>query len=145
MIFPSAKVVIKHTARNNEILLVERTVQNMIFYEPAGGKIEINKHHNRLENFEECAIREIKEELGLNILITKYIGSYSFIWRINPNNTSVCVLFEGIIIGDDSLSQFNTDRSELPIKPVWVNRNNIENLSIDPLHYNLKNLLLLYR
>ena len=57
---------------NNEILLLHRNVPNRVQWELPGGKIEEN------ENPEEAAIRELKEELNINIKIIKFLGSKDF-------------------------------------------------------------------
>jgi len=93
MFFPSAKVIIKHPTKHNTILLIKRQIHGQIFYEPAGGKAEINFEKKKAENLEECAIREIQEELGLNIKIEEYVGSYYFFWTIDPTKCSLCAVF----------------------------------------------------
>lgn len=76
--FPSAKVVIKDPLDKERIFLVKRTIRNGIFYEPAGGKVKIEPKLRRAETLEECAIREIREELGYTFTIDQYIGSSTF-------------------------------------------------------------------
>lgn len=76
--FTSAKVVIRDPKNKDRILLAKRTVKNLNFYEPAGGRVEINPKLKIAETLEECAIREIKEELGCIIKLDEYIGSYYF-------------------------------------------------------------------
>jgi ADP-ribose pyrophosphatase YjhB (NUDIX family) len=55
---------------NNKILLVKNDKHGSPRYEPPGGKKESN------ETFEECAIREIKEELGIDVEIYGLLGIY---------------------------------------------------------------------
>lgn len=56
----------------NEVLLLHRNSPNRIQWETPGGKVEKN------ENPKQCVIREIKEELGIDIEITKELGREDF-------------------------------------------------------------------
>lgn len=78
MFFPAAKVIIRHPSDSNKILLVKRTIGKQISYEPAGGRININFQEKKAESLEECALREVREELGLIVKLERYIGSYYF-------------------------------------------------------------------
>lgn len=144
MVYPSAKIIIKDQCRPGEILLVERNVRGSLSVEPAGGKAEVD-HVNRIaETFEECAIREAREELGYTVKITQYLGSYHFFWTIDPHKCSICALFEGTIVDRDPAFVANADTCELPIRPVWVRLEDIfENkVTVDPCHKGLRALLL---
>ena len=57
---------------SNEILLIHRNTYNREQWELPGGKIEEN------ESPEETAIRELKEELSVDIKIIKFLGSTYF-------------------------------------------------------------------
>jgi len=67
--FPTTSVIIVND--NNEIMLVKRKFPpKKGFWDLPGGFIDIK------ESGEECSIREIKEELGINLKNLAYIGSY---------------------------------------------------------------------
>ena len=120
MLYPSAKVIVRSKDNKDMILVIKRTVNNNIYYEPAGGKVEANFETKRAESLEECARREILEELGVAVDIQNYIGSYYFFWHIDPHKLSICVLFEGIVTDIDHQFSANQDSCELPIEPIWV-------------------------
>lgn len=112
MFFPSAKILLKYPEDNTKILLVRRMINEKYFYEPAGGKVEIDFKNRKAESLEECAIREAKEELGVTVEINEYLGSYYFFWSIDPNKFSSCVVFAGDIIALDESFTSNIDSCE---------------------------------
>lgn len=57
---------------NGRILLIHRNTPNLEQWEIPGGKIEIG------ETAEQAAIRELKEELGMNVEMRKYLGKGTF-------------------------------------------------------------------
>ncbi len=142
MYFPSAKIIIRHPADADKILLVQRNT----YYEPAGGKLEINFSTRTAENLEQCAIREAREELGLTVSIERYIGSYYFFWSIDPSKFSSCAVFVGGIVAQDKDFIANADTCELAIEPAWVSVDDVlsNKVPIDPLYIGLEDLLLDY-
>ena len=121
-------------------------VRGAVYYEPAGGKIEIDFTKKIAETLEECAIREIKEELGLSITLDEYVGSYYFFWIIAPHRCSSCAVFTGKILDEDPTFTTNTDSCELTIEPIWVTLDEIleKKITIDPSYVGLENLLIKY-
>ena len=140
--FPSAKVIIHHPDDRNQILLVQRNG----YYEPAGGKVEIDFNAQISESLEECAIRETREELGLIVAIDRYVGSYYFFWSIDPRKYSSCAVFTVSIIAKDTTFAGNADSCELTIAPAWVSIDDVldKNISIDPRYKGLEALLIGY-
>ena len=61
----TARAVIIH---NDEVILLYRKKKNKIYYALPGGHLENN------ETKEECVIREVKEELSINIKIISFLG-----------------------------------------------------------------------
>lgn len=53
MFFPSAKIIVRDPLDKNKILLIKRTVNGIISYEPAGGRAEINYSACTAESLEE--------------------------------------------------------------------------------------------
>lgn len=80
-----------------EILLQKRSKTDDIWGLP-GGAVEFG------ESIEEAAIREIKEETGLDISVDYLIGVYSKYFAEYSNGDkaqSICYLFTGKILGGD--------------------------------------------
>ncbi|MGB8367644.1 MAG: NUDIX hydrolase [Candidatus Babeliales bacterium] len=143
MLYPSAKVIVRSNDKPNMILLLERKVGNNSYFEPAGGRIEADFNQKISESLEECAHREIAEELGLSIEIKRYIGSYFFFWTIDSNKLSICAVFEGLITQHDPQFESNKDFCELPFNPVWISMRDIleGNIFIDPIYVGLEKIL----
>jgi ADP-ribose pyrophosphatase YjhB (NUDIX family) len=143
MLYPAAKVIVRSKDKKDMILLVKRTIDNQTYYEPAGGRVDVNFEAKTAESLEDCARREILEELGVIVDIQNYIGSYYFFWSIDSRNISVCALFEGTITHVDSEFSGNKDSCELPIEPVWVSIESILNgsVAISPVYVGLEKLM----
>lgn len=116
MFFPSAKIIIRNSNDHSLLLLGKRGD----FYEPAGGKVEIDFNKRLSESLEECVLREAHEELGVKAKIESYLGSYYFFWSIDPNKASSCAVFLGSILEQDESFKTNKDSCELTITPEWV-------------------------
>lgn len=144
MFFPSSKVIIRHPSDAGKILLVRRNIRGAIYYEPAGGKVEVDFEKRVAESLEECAIREVQEELGITVELEGYVGSYYFFWIIAPKKCSSCAVFIGKIVDDDPSFYGNADACELAIEPAWVNIDEIleKQIPIDPSYVGLESLLM---
>lgn len=82
------------TNERGEVLLQKRSKTEDIWGLP-GGAVEIG------ESIEEAAIREIKEETGLDIQVDYLIGVYSKYFTEYSNGDraqSICYLFKGTVI-----------------------------------------------
>lgn len=126
MIYYAAKAIIFNPQDHPmEILLGQRMITRS--YEPLGGKLE------KKETFEEALHREILEEAGFHVKITKCLGSYKFQWHTNPDNWSICVLFQCHTRGShiNLHRAHERDTNELFIKPEWISLKNLENIPID--------------
>lgn len=139
MIYCASKVILVDPNVPDKFLLVYRNGG----YEAAGGRIEVDFNNQIAEDFETCAKREIKEEVGLDVELTNYVGSYSFFWTRKDNCCSCCVVFLGIIKGG-TISTENLGESEKGLEPKWVNVDDILNERIDirDTHAGLRPLLL---
>ena len=134
MLFPAAKIIIKHPDNPSQFLVIKRKG----YYEPAGGKVEVNFINRTCETLEACAIREAFEELGLSVKIDQYLGSYYFFWSIDPTKASACAVFLGSIINyDNNAFSPNKDCNELLIEPQWTTLDEIKK-NINPEHIGLK-------
>ncbi len=142
--YTAAKVIIVCQSRPREILLIKRRGS----YEPAGGTIKPG------EILEDCAKREVKEELGIDIRIDRYAGNYNFFWERNefdnaPIKHSTCIVFIGTILnetGSGSYKVENADRDEIEFEPIWVSIKSVLNneIHIDPKFIGLSQILLNY-
>lgn len=97
----------------NQILIARRPAHKALplKWEFPGGKVEEN------ESFESCIIREIKEELNLDIVPLDYIGKESFQYDYAHVTLH---LYTGKIISDSPLKL----NEHIEIK--WVNANELE-------------------
>jgi NADH pyrophosphatase NudC (nudix superfamily) len=145
LIYPAAKVVLIDPSQPDKLLLIYREVNGTGGYEAAGGRVEVDFQNGTVENFETCAVREIKEEVGVDVKILSYLGSYSFFWDIQKNTCSSCVVFLGEIVGG-KISNVNMDKSEYPHENRWVDIKDILNtklqLPIRDNHIGLRGLLI---
>lgn len=143
MFFPSAKIIVHDPSDKNKILLIKRTVNGIISYEPAGGRVEIDYTTCAAESLEECVVREAAEELGYQVKIERYVGSYSYFWPHDLGSCSCYAVFSGI--ATKKIEQFtgNGDRDCWPVEPVWVTIDDImrERIAINTTHKGLKELI----
>jgi 8-oxo-dGTP pyrophosphatase MutT (NUDIX family) len=135
MFFPSAKIIIRNPNDFSLLFLVKRGS----FYEPAGGKVEIDFNARLSESLEECALREAKEELGVTAQIESYLGSYYFFWSIDRNKASSCAVFLGNFLEQDTSFSSNSDLCELTITPEWVSIHEVVN-KINPEYIGLQKI-----
>jgi len=80
--------------RNDRILLVQRKFRPRI-----GGWTLPAGFLEYFESPEQCAIREIREETGLDAKIDRVFGVYS--GRDDPRNTAVLILYHMTVIGGE--------------------------------------------
>ncbi len=146
MFLPSAKVIIRHPQDKELLLLIKRNVHGVITYEPAGGRVEINYDTLTAENLEECAIREVKEEVGVFISIDSYLASYSFFWPHDLTKCSLYSVFVGTFLENDSTFTGNGDNDDWPIEPVWVRYKDIlsKKFILNPAHKGLEEIVFKY-
>ncbi len=120
--FAAAKVIIPHP-KDNKLLLVSRIIDSDFAYEPAGGRIDADFKTDYAESFEQCAIREAKEELNLDIRIQNYLGSYYFFWDNTINNTrafTACTVFLADAISNIENLSLIGDLEMNPVYPKWI-------------------------
>lgn len=134
MIYAAAKVVLFDPAIPEKLLLIYREINQSGGYEAAGGRLEVDFESKTAENYEECAVREIKEEVGVDIKLSNYLGSYSFFWDLKENTVSSCVVFLGEIISG-AIHNNNLDKQELGLEPKWVTIHEVIH-DLLPVRYN---------
>jgi 8-oxo-dGTP pyrophosphatase MutT (NUDIX family) len=143
MHYPSAKVIVRSAEKPDMVLLIQRSWHGKDYYEPAGGRVEADFNLLQSESLEECARREIAEELGIYVDIKEYLGSYYFFWSIDQKKLSVCAVFEGIITGHDADFVSNKDSFELAFKAAWIPLHDIANgsIKVDPVYVGLETVM----
>lgn len=125
--YSAAKVIVRHPSEDS-LLLVHRTIRGVFAYEPAGGRIDIDFENKIAENFEECAIREAKEELNLDIQLDRYLGSYYFFWQDDERGIegcTNCVTFLADPISDIAQIRADDETEEIPVTPEWISAERI--------------------
>lgn len=101
-----AAAIIKH----DKVLIAERNYGSLKgYWEFPGGKVECN------ETDEECICREIKEEFGVDIQVSSYLGQAKF--QIEENNYEI-ILYEAKLLSDHL-------RLTVHSKIKWVSRNQL--------------------
>ena len=96
-------VVVVLVEHNNKLVLIKRS------FEPAMGKWCFPSGYvNKGEKVEKAAIREVKEETGLDIIIKEFIGLYS-----SDDNPVIIAAFSAKSIGGKLYSGFETDAVDL--------------------------------
>lgn len=144
MFFPSAKIIVRYQSDKNKILLIKRNVNGIISYEPAGGRAEIDYKKLNAESLEECVIREAAEELGVNVNIERYLGSYSYFWPHDLSKCSCYAVFIGTFVKNIKNFTSNGDKDCWPIEPEWVTLDDIINrkVPINSTHKGLEQLII---
>ncbi|MCM3236171.1 8-oxo-dGTP diphosphatase [Heyndrickxia oleronia] len=99
----------------DKVLLLDRQHDHFKGFIPPGGKVEFP------ESFVECAIREVKEETGLDVKNLKYKGIYEY---VNPEKNDRYIIFN--YMTNEFEGQLLQNSSEG--KPVWVNIDEIDQL-----------------
>jgi len=138
--YPSAKIILR-LPQDNKILLLARTIAGETALEPAGGKVEVNFEKRSSESFEECIIREVREELKIETKVTHYIGSYYFFWSSKNNVCSNCVLFLGDIIAGTVNSVQQEECGQLSLAWATIEQLKQKKIPIRAYHVGLEELL----
>jgi 8-oxo-dGTP diphosphatase len=100
---------------NREIILIRRGI------EPFKGRWALPGGHVEYdESVEACAVRETKEETGLDVKLDGMVGVYSEAGR-DPRGHVVTIAFAGTATGGEM--QADTDASEIIKVPVDTYRN----------------------
>ena len=101
--------VIVAILRDNRILLARNRLFKMPFYSVLAGFVEPG------ETLEECATREIKEEVGITVKNVRYFGSQPW-----PFPDSLMIAF----VSDYASGEIVIDRSEIT-DAAWFSKNNL--------------------
>lgn len=100
---------------NDKVLLLDRQHDNFKGFIPPGGKV------NFPESFVESAIREVKEETGLEVSNLVYKGIYEY---VNPEKSDRYIIFNYLS------KEFNGEllQQSPEGKPVWMNIKDVKNI-----------------
>lgn len=99
------------TIKDDKILLVKSKYGEKTFWIVPGGGIEFE------ETAEECGVREVKEETGLDIKIEKFLYLREFIPK-NDKDHVIDLFFLGEIIGGELIVGEDPDNDKNVIKGV---------------------------
>jgi ADP-ribose pyrophosphatase YjhB (NUDIX family) len=99
--------------RNGDEILLVRQAYGERYWSLPGGKMEPG------ESVEEAAVREVREETGLEIQVTRVVGLYS-----KPAEGGLAITFEGEVVGgrlepDNEISEcacFPPDQLPEPVR-----------------------------
>ncbi len=94
IILNAANVIVAND--KNEILLQQRSDSGL--WGLPGGLMEIE------DTIESCAVREAKEELGIDVELTGFVGIFTnpfMRWRVNDKAKVICYSFTAKIVGGD--------------------------------------------
>ena len=99
--------------KNYRILMVKETRKDegIVFNQPVG-KLELN------EDVFEAARRELKEETGLEVELTDFLGAY--VWLLPNGNTSIRFCFIGRVMGGDLRREERT--TDETVEALWLSR-----------------------
>lgn len=100
---------------NDKVLLLDRKHDNFKGFIPPGGKVDFP------ESFVECAIREVKEETGLEVSNLVFKGIYEY---VNTEKNDRYIIFN--YITQDFKGELLKESPEG--KPVWVNIKDIDTI-----------------
>lgn len=112
------RIIAAAIIENNKVLIAKRNYGSLAgFWEFPGGKVEGN------ETDEECIVREIYEELSVNIKAVEYLCEQNF---IKDNKQCVIILYRARLIND----KFNlVAHSEIK----WVEKKELSSYNLAPL------------
>ncbi|MGR3304443.1 MAG: NUDIX domain-containing protein [Candidatus Scalindua sp.] len=102
---------------DGKILMVKekRKDEGIVLNQPVGA-LELN------EDICEATRREVKEETGLDIKLTNFLGIY--VWLLKNGNTSLRFCFIGCVIGGELGAEIRTD--EETVEPIWLSREELK-------------------
>jgi 8-oxo-dGTP pyrophosphatase MutT (NUDIX family) len=116
-ITPKAFLVIR---RGNEILVQEGydRVAKKAFFRPPGGKVEFGEYS------QQTAVRELKEELGVDVTVTTPIGMLENIFTLDgESHHEILFIFEGVF-NEEALYQksvLEALEGQRKFEMIWVN------------------------
>ena len=140
-IHAAAKVIGLSACKPEKILLARREfARGGWAYEPIGGHIETDFVHQKSETFEECAIREAKEELGIEVMLAEYIGSYYYFWSTKESQCSHYAVFMAHIPSHKELQSMVQDTCSI-LHIEWISVKTVAELSINICAYGLREVL----
>ncbi|MEI5908899.1 8-oxo-dGTP diphosphatase [Bacillus spongiae] len=113
---------------NDKVLLLDRQHDHFKGFIPPGGKVEFP------ESFVEGAIREVKEETGLEVSNLIFKGIYEY---VNPEKNDRYIIFN--YITNDFKGELIQNSPEG--KPVWIKINEVNHL---PMQKSIKRRLPLF-
>ncbi len=129
MIYVNKKIVLRVGViiiKNESLLLTHSQYDDEEFWLLPGGGLEFQ------ETLEECGVREIKEETGLDIKIEKLLYVRDFIPNDGKNHV-VDIFFLGKIKGGELKIGVDPDHEKQKIKDVkFVPIENLENIKLYP-------------
>ncbi len=124
---PGVKALIIHEGK---FLVISENVKahgkNVVIHDFPGGGIEFG------ENIKEALIREVKEEVGLDIKIGKIVGAWGFVLgekehaNLEKNGTHIiCIGYQCEVVGELKIDLSNNPAQENIFNCEWFTKNEI--------------------
>lgn len=112
---PGVKALI---VNQGKILMVKERIEGRIIYDFPGGGVDYG------EDLKKALKREVSEEIGLEIIIGKAVGNWSFILEKHKVQI-VCMGYQCKLNGSDKINMTNNPAEEDIFDAIWFTKEEI--------------------